>query len=595
MSEKKCYIYLRVSTSMQVEGFSLEAQRERLTKFAEFQHMEIVREYCDAGKSGKSISGRPEFSRMLQDIADGFDDVDYILVFKLSRFGRNAADVLNSLQFIQDYGVNLICVEDGIDSSKDSGKLTITVLSAVAEIERENILVQTMEGRKQKAREGKWNGGHPPYGYRIDKEKQMLVVEPSEAEVVKLIFRKYAYEKEGLKEIARYLNSHGYKKEKLRETDNDFFVHYTVKNILKNPVYIGKLTFGKTTTEKIKGTRDQYHRVNTDDYLVTDGLHDPIIDMETWEKAQDRLALMAKRFEKRHLHPHEHILSGLLKCPICGDVMTGTVRRRRNKKVDDVLDYYYRCHHRVKVDGDKLCDFSLTLNEQEMDAEVEAVILHMVNDADFGGFVMEKIAGSIDVEVLKDERDNLLTQLKQSEGAKDKLMETMDALDVTDRHYKRKYQDMQKRLEGLYDKINTYERSLQELNKKIAAANDDKLTVEELNLMLNNFEVIYEKMTELERKQFMNKLVEKVEILPEKREDGSILKSVEFRFPLNYNDGRNGTDNEGIQLPNQKTVETVCLLCNQNAKPTKWAHVSLSAEEYLAVKKEIEEEKKEKG
>ena len=74
----------------------------------------------------------------------------FVLVFKLSRFGRNAADVLNSLQRMQDFGVNLICVEDGIDSSKDSGKLMISVLSAVAEIERENILVQTMEGRKQK-------------------------------------------------------------------------------------------------------------------------------------------------------------------------------------------------------------------------------------------------------------------------------------------------------------------------------------------------------------------------------------------------------------------------------------------------------------
>ena len=68
---------------------------------------------------------------MLQDVSEERDGVAFILVFKLSRFGRNAADVLNSLQFIQDYGVNLICVEDGIDSSKDSGKLTITVLSAV--------------------------------------------------------------------------------------------------------------------------------------------------------------------------------------------------------------------------------------------------------------------------------------------------------------------------------------------------------------------------------------------------------------------------------------------------------------------------------
>ena len=162
--KEKCYLYIRVSTAMQVDGYSLDAQKDRLVKFAGFQGMEIVREYCDAGKSGKSITGRPEFQRMLQDVADDRDGVSYILVFKLSRFGRNAADVLNSLQYIQDYGVNLICVEDGIDSSKDSGKLTITVLSAVAEIERENILVQTMEGRRQEDREGKWKGGQAPFG-----------------------------------------------------------------------------------------------------------------------------------------------------------------------------------------------------------------------------------------------------------------------------------------------------------------------------------------------------------------------------------------------------------------------------------------------
>ena len=79
-----------------------------MIKFAEFQEMEVVREYCDAGKSGKNISGRPEFSQMLQDVAEDRDGVDFILGFKLSRFGRNAADVLNSLQYIQDFGVNLI-------------------------------------------------------------------------------------------------------------------------------------------------------------------------------------------------------------------------------------------------------------------------------------------------------------------------------------------------------------------------------------------------------------------------------------------------------------------------------------------------------
>lgn len=67
--KKKCYIYIRVSTAMQVEGYSLEAQKERLNKFADFQNLEVVREYCDAGKSGKNITGRPEFAQMLQDVA----------------------------------------------------------------------------------------------------------------------------------------------------------------------------------------------------------------------------------------------------------------------------------------------------------------------------------------------------------------------------------------------------------------------------------------------------------------------------------------------------------------------------------------------
>ena len=125
--------------------------------------MSIVGEYSDEGKSGKSVEGRPQFKQMLSDIENGKDDVDYVLVFKLSRFGRNAADVLSSLQKKQDYGVNLICVEDGIDSSKEAGKLLISIIAAVAEMERENIRVQTMAGREQKAREGKWNGGFAPY------------------------------------------------------------------------------------------------------------------------------------------------------------------------------------------------------------------------------------------------------------------------------------------------------------------------------------------------------------------------------------------------------------------------------------------------
>lgn len=137
--KKRCYIYTRVPTAAQVEGYSLEAQTERLREYAAYRELEIAGEYCDAGKSGRSIKGRPAFQQMLDDIESEKDGISFVLVFKLSRFGRNAADVLKSMQLLTDYEVDLVCVEDAIDSSTQGGRLTMAILSAVAEIEKENI------------------------------------------------------------------------------------------------------------------------------------------------------------------------------------------------------------------------------------------------------------------------------------------------------------------------------------------------------------------------------------------------------------------------------------------------------------------------
>ena len=79
----RCYIYTRVSTAIQVDGYSLDAQKDKLRKYAEYQEMSIVGEYSDEGKSGKSVEGRPQFKQMLSDIENGKDNVDYVLVLSL--------------------------------------------------------------------------------------------------------------------------------------------------------------------------------------------------------------------------------------------------------------------------------------------------------------------------------------------------------------------------------------------------------------------------------------------------------------------------------------------------------------------------------
>ena len=268
---KRCYIYTRVSTTVQVDGFSLDAQRDKLLKYAAYQDMEIVGEYSDAGRSGKNIEGRPDFQRMLSDIENQKDNIQFVLVFKLSRFGRNAADVLNSLQLMQDFDVNLICVEDGIDSSKDSGKLVISVLSAVAEIERENILVQTMEGRRQKAREGGWNGGFAPYGYHLADGK--LEIAEDEAEAIRVIYDKYVNTTMGMNSIAKYMNEQGYIKKKRQNGSLSRFSYGFIQDILENPIYMGKLAYGRRKSEKIKGERNKYHIVKQDEFPIYEGQH----------------------------------------------------------------------------------------------------------------------------------------------------------------------------------------------------------------------------------------------------------------------------------------------------------------------------------
>ena len=291
----KVYLYTRVSTTMQIDGYSLDAQKTKMKAFCDYNEYEIAGEYEDAGKSGKSIEGRVSFNQMMEDIKSGKDGVSYVLVFKLSRFGRNAADVLATLQVMQDFGVNLICVEDGIDSSKDVGKLMISVLSAVAEIERENIRVQTMEGRMQKAREGKWNGGFAPYGYALIDGK--LEVNEEEAVAIRMIFDQYVNTDLGANGIAKYLENHGIHKIARQNGKNPLFDAALIRRIIQNPVYSGKISYGRRRTEKVHGTRNEYRQVKKDDYLLVDGLHEALVSEEVWEQAQVKVAAQAKKYE----------------------------------------------------------------------------------------------------------------------------------------------------------------------------------------------------------------------------------------------------------------------------------------------------------
>lgn len=554
MNTVKCYIYTRVSTSMQVDGFSLDAQKDKLRRYAEFQQMYVAGEYSDEGKSGKNIDGRPDFLRMIADIESGKDKIDYVLVFKLSRFGRNAADVLNSLQRMQDFGVNLICVEDGIDSSKDSGKLLISVLSAVSEIERDNILVQTMAGRQQKAREGKWNGGFAPYGYSLVDGK--LIIAEDEAEIIRIIYDKYIHTNLGLNGIAAYLNNNGYKKKQRQNNTLNTFATSFIKSVLDNPVYCGKLAYGRRKTEKIQGTRNEFHIVKQSTFPVYDGIHEAIISEEDWLVAQEKRKRTGVKNEKTHSLEHAHILSGILKCPVCNSGMYGNVNRKKKGDGSYYRDYfYYSCKHRLKVDGHN-CTYGRQWGQDKVNAAVEEVIKKLVNNPKFVEAVKNKINSKIDTEELEREVASLQKTHRQLNTAKDKLGTEIDNLDITDKLYERKYNDMQDRLYSLYDKIEQNEAEVAELQTRIHNIVQQKISRDNIYQYLICFDKLYSKFTDAEKKEFMNSFVESVEIYDKEQPDGRFLKRIKLRFPVFFD----GKEIEEISWDNETTVECVVLL-----------------------------------
>lgn len=276
----KGYMYTRVSTATQVDGFSLDAQKDKIKGYAGLYDIALVGEYSDEGRSGKNIEGRPQFLQMLEDIKSKKDAVDFVIVYKLSRFGRNTTDIMVTLRELQKHGVDLVCVADNIDSSKDTGKLMLAVLSAVAEIERNNILVQTMAGRERKAKEGKWNGGFAPYGYALI--DGTLEIAEDEREVIELIYKVYAEGKLGINGVADYLNNRGYSKKIRQNNALPGFTSAFVKGVLDNPVYAGKIAYGRRRTEQLDGSDNEYHIVKQNEFAVYEGVHEAIIPEDLW-------------------------------------------------------------------------------------------------------------------------------------------------------------------------------------------------------------------------------------------------------------------------------------------------------------------------
>ena len=290
--------------------------------------------------------------------------------------------------------------------------------------------------------------------------------------------------------------------------------------------------------------------------MINDGIHEAIVSEELWNQVHKKRQETGVANIKTHSLDHEHILSGIIKCPICGSGMYGNVNHKKHPDGGYYRDYfYYACKHRTFVNGHK-CTYRKQWNEDKINAAVEEVIRKLVNNPKFKTEIQKHIGNSIDTEELDREHTGLQERLKQVTGAKNKLANQMDNLSVSDKYYDKKYEDMQVRLDKLYDEIEEIETSIEAVETRLYNIKQEKISGDNVYQFLLFFDKLYDRFTDMEKKTFMKSFLADVNIYEEEQADGGILRSLKFRFPVFFN----GKEIYELDWDNESTVETVALL-----------------------------------
>ena len=558
---ENAYIYTRVSTVIQVDGFSLDAQEQEIRAFAQMRGINIVGKYSDEGKSGKNAEHRPAFNQMMDDIRSKKDNVRYVLVFKLSRFARNTSDTAKYLQELASYGVGLLGVKDGIDTSTVTGKMIANIMGAVAEVELENIHEQTLAGRQQKARSGLWNGAQAPYGYVL--ENKALTICPEEAEIVKEIFRLYTEEGQSIRYITKKLNDDDIKREQRGNTQFSLFTDRTVRSILKNPVYEGKIAYGRRHTVKVEGTNNDTKVVKQTDeskIILVDGLHEAIVTPDTFSKAQMLLSKNVAHRKTRSDSSTVYPLTGLIRCPDCGKNIFGysaPPRPRKNGKEGFYPRYIsYRCISGRDRNGVVCSLANKYYSGTKLEKEVKEVVSSMVTIPEFVELVSQKIDLQTDVNALRKKRSAIEAELSKYSGNLVQTERRLAELDAGDKHYDRKVDSLNRILDDLYEKMDDAQNRLDGVTSEIAMIEKSAMTKESIFEMLHGFREYYDVMSPEDKKTLLQAMISYIELYKEKRADGHLVKTIHFTFPVTY-DGESGAL---FIRTNEQQVETIVLL-----------------------------------
>ncbi|MDL2288755.1 recombinase family protein [Oscillospiraceae bacterium OttesenSCG-928-F05] len=422
-------LYLRLSrddSNGNLESMSIANQRDFLTAYAEERGWHIHDIYIDDGVSGTTFE-RPGFQRMIEDIEAG--DINLVLTKDLSRLGRNYVETGQYTEFFfPQHNVRYIAVNDNYDSQNEDNDIA-PFKHILNEMYAKDISKKIRSARAVSARQGKFMGSVPPFGYTRDlNDKHHLVLDPPAALIVERIFTEYANGDSG-RNIAEKLNAervdcpraYYYKqvgKPNPNQDEGNTWGSNTVMQLLRNQVYLGHMVQGKRKVVSFKTKRRSFQ--DESDWIVVENTHESIVDADTWERVQTRIGEMKRVPNNCHRimvgsTGEVSLFSGFIRCADCGAAMAYNNKWYRGK-----LTPRYRCSRYTNHGKGTCTAHDITLET------LEGVILRDIQyHASRAVFNPDELTAKLLSSTAK-ERDRHKTALKKTVRDREKRLAAID-------------------------------------------------------------------------------------------------------------------------------------------------------------------------
>lgn len=511
-ARKRLALYTRVSTIEQSEeGYSIDEQERLLRSWAEKNNYEVYKCYSDRGISGKDIKNRPALKELLKDAEE--KKFDMVISWKINRISRKLADVLKIVDILEKNDITFKSYSEPFETDTPAGKMQFQMMALIGEFERGTIAQNVKMGMCAKAKAGEWCGGRV-LGYDLvpienqegaKRRKSKLIINEREAESIRLIFNEYVNGK-GYKAITNKLNKLGYKTNK----NNDFSVN-SIREILTNPVYIGKVRYNVRQNWAEKRRRN----INANP-IITDGIHEAIIDEKLWDKVQ--VIMESKKGKPSRIYDGEYPLTGILRCPKCGAGMV--ISRTTNKLADGTkkrIAYY--CCGAWKNKGTSVCN-SNTIRVDKANEYVFNKISELLSNEK----MVESIVNNINrerhkkINPAKKELERIDKELEKIDRKKTKLFEAYEEELISKEEFKERKDELNKRAKSLQE----------EKEPLLVTLSDDvseEIPYEFIKSILENFsKVLIESATREQQKKLLHMIISEITINEAREIDSIKLK-----------------------------------------------------------------------